>query len=589
MTPDRDGAAAIVDQWLASLEGALSAGDAQAVKELFLPDSHWRDVLALTWDIRTVSGAEALADPLRTHAQSSGAKDFRRANGRTPPRHVTRAGEEAIEAIIAFETRVGPCNAILRLKPATNPADSHKAWTLTTILDEINGHEEVWRRPQQQGKSFSRDFRGPNWLDTRLAEARYQDREPAVLVVGAGQAGLAIAARLRQLGVDTLVVERNARVGDNWRKRYHALTLHNQTKVNHFPYMPFPPGWPTYIPKDKLAGWFETYAQSMEINVWTSTALTSARWDVRDRCWDAEVRREDGTTRIVRPHHLVLATGSIGTPNLPEIPTLERFTGTVLHSSQFTDGESWRDKRAIVIGTGTSGHDIAQDLYSSGASVSIVQRATTMVVNIEPSAQLPYTLYEEGPSFEDCDLITVGIPYALLKRGYQLLTAEGARIDAPLLKQLEKKGFRLDFGEDGTGWQYKFLTRGGGYYFNVGCSDLIADGAVGFLRFEDIESFAPEGARLRNGETLPADLIVLATGYKGQDHIARALLGTEVTERIGPIWGFGDEQELCNMFKRTAQPGLWFIAGSFAQCRIYSKYLALQITACEAGLIPSTR
>jgi putative flavoprotein involved in K+ transport len=198
---------------------------------------------------------------------------------------------------------------------------------------------------------------------------------------------------------------------------------------------------------------------------------------------------------------------------------------------------------------------------------------------------LPYTLYAEGPPFEDCDLITVGVPYALLKRGYQLLTAEGARIDAPLLQRLQSKGFRLDFGEDGTGWQYKYLTRGGGYYFNVGCSDLIADGEIGLVQMSDIECFVANGARLRNGDLLAADLVVLATGYKGQEHIARALLGDEIVERIGPIWGFGDEQELRNMFRRTAQPGLWFMAGSFAQCRIYSKYLGLQIKACELGLI----
>src|SRR6202012_5058781 len=99
--------------------------------------------------------------------------------------------------------------------------------------------------------------------------AAYVDRDPAVLVVGAGQAGLSIAARLGQLQVDTLIVDRERRIGDNWRNRYHALVLHNQVHVNHLPYMPFPPNWPTYIPKDKLANWFETYAESMGLNVWS--------------------------------------------------------------------------------------------------------------------------------------------------------------------------------------------------------------------------------------------------------------------------------------------------------------------------------
>jgi len=87
---------------------------------------------------------------------------------------------------------------------------------------------------------------------------------------------------------------------------------------------------------------------------------------------------------------------------------------------------------------------------------------------------------------------------------------------------------------------------------------------------------------------LAADLIVLATGYKGQEHLVEKLFGPDVATRLGPIWGFGDGQELRNMFTRTPQPGLWLIAGSLAQCRIYSKYLALQIKACEEGLLPLT-
>ncbi len=99
-----------------------------------------------------------------------------------------------------------------------------------------------------------------------------------------------------------------------------------------------------------------------------------------------------------------------------------------------------------------------------------------------------------------------------------------------------------------------------------------------------------DGAGMRNGETLTADLIVLATGFKGQDYLVRKLFGDDVADRVGPIWGFDTElQELRNMWVRTGQPGLWFIAGSFAQCRIYSKYLGLQIKACEEGMIPLVR
>ncbi len=268
---------------------------------------------------------------------------------------------------------------------------------------------------------------------------------------------------------------------------------------------------------------------------------------------------------------------------------MPNFRGKILHSSRYDDGEAWKGRNVLVIGTGNSGHDIAQDLYSSGAKVTLVQRSPTLIVNIEPSAQLPYALYDEGPPLEDCDLITMSIPLPLAKKSHIVLTEQAKNMDTELLDGLARMGFKLDFGEDGTGWQFKYLTRGGGYYFNVGCSDLIVEGKIGLVQFSDIAEFVAAGAQMRGGDVIAADLIVLATGYKGQEHLVSKLFGDDVAARVGPIWGFGNGQELRNMFTRTAQPGLWFIAGSLAQCRIYSKYLGLQIKACETGLLPRVR
>jgi cation diffusion facilitator CzcD-associated flavoprotein CzcO len=583
-----DALVTVADHWLAQFEKALAEPDRALLKTLFHPDSHWRDVLALTWHISTVSGPDAILDELKAHAGRANPAGFRTDPQRSAPRQVTRAGTKAIEAIFRFETAEGRGSGVLRLLPDANDANTLKAWTLLTALDDLKGFEEQVGKSRPKGESYSRDFRGPNWLDLRKSAAGYASREPAVLVVGGGQAGLSIAARLTQLQVDTLIVDREQRVGDNWRNRYHALTLHNQVQVNHLPYMPFPPNWPTYIPKDKLAGWFEAYVESMELNYWTATEFEGGAYDDREGRWSVVLRRADGTKREIHPRHVVLATGVSGIPNLPDLPALRNFAGKVLHSSQYDDGDAWQGKNVLVIGTGNSGHDIAQDLHSSGARVTLVQRSSTLIVNIEPSAQLAYALYDEGPPLEDCDLITASIPLALARKSHVLLTERAKSLDRKLLDGLERVGFKLDFGEDGTGWQFKYLTRGGGYYFNVGCSELIVEGRIGLVQSSDIAGFVAEGARLRTGETLAADLIVLATGYKGQEHLVRTLFGDDVAERVGPIWGFGDEQELRNMFVRTAQPGLWFIAGSLAQCRIYSKYLGLQIKACEVGLLPRT-
>ena len=582
-----------VETWLAQFERALTQPDAVLLSQLFVPDSYWRDVLAFDWRIRTISGADDILHGLQDGAARSHPSGFKIAGDRTPPRRVMRAGTETIEAIFQFETVQGRGSGIVRLDPESGGALNkplhralHRAWTLLTTLDEIKGHEEKPGRFRREGKAYSRDFRGPNWLDGRQASAAYKDRDPDVLVIGGGQAGLSAAACLGQLQIDTLIVDRGERIGDNWRNRYHALVLHNQVNVNHLPYMRFPPSWPAYIPKDKIAGWFEAYAESLELNTWTATEFESATYDDKRERWSVALRR-DGETRQLRPHHIVMATGVSGIPSLPDIPTLPNFTGTVLHSSQYTSGDGWRGKRALIIGSGNSGHDIAQDLHASGAQVTLVQRSPTLVVNVEPSAQLPYALYDEGPSLEDCDLITMSVPIPLAKKSHVMLTEQAKKLDQKLLDALTGKGFKLDFGDDGTGWQFKYLTRGGGYYFNVGCSDLIVNGEIALAQFSNIAEFVAGGARLRSGGVLPADLIVLATGYKGQDALVRKLFGDAIAKRLGPIWGLGEDHELRNMFTRTPQPGLWFIAGSFAQCRIYSKIMALQIKACELGLIPN--
>ena len=232
---------------------------------------------------------------------------------------------------------------------------------------------------------------------------------------------------------------------------------------------------------------------------------------------------------------------------------------------------------------------MAQDLDSHGAHATLIQRRPTTIVSVEPSGQLVYGLYKEGPPTQDCDLIVTSIPFPLLKRTYQLIVKESRKHDHELLAKLAAAGFKMDDGVEDTGFQMKYLERGGGYYLNVGCSELIIEGAVGLLQWDEIDKFTTDGAELKDGRAIAADLIVLATGYKGQQDLLRLLFGDAIAERAGQVWGFSDDGELANMWKRTGQPGLWFIAGSLAQCRIYSKYLALQIKAFEEGLIPLLR
>jgi len=570
-------------------EECVSSAKPDTVRDLFHEDCHWRDLLAITWRVKTVSGLPNILSMIQSLTPETQPYGFQLPQDHAAPRSVIRAGAEAIEAIFCFETRVGRSLGVIRLTPVTNNSDQFKAWSLLTKLEEIKGFEEQLNHNRPSGEAYSRDFKGPNWRDLRQIEVSYEERSPSVVVIGAGQAGLSIAARLRQLKVDTLVIEKNERVGDNWRNRYHSLTLHNQVQVNHLPYMPFPPTWPTYIPKDKLAGWFETYVDAMELNVWTNTEVERGKYDGEKQRWSIETRTSDGRQRTLNPQHIVMATGVSGIPHLPnDIQSLANFAGTIVHSEEYTHGTAWQGRKALVLGTGNSGHDIAQDLHANGAKVTMIQRSPTMVVNIEPSAQLPYALYEEGHSLEDCDLLAAATPLKVLRKTHQLVTEQAKELDKPLLDGLTQAGFVLDYGTDDTGWQFKYLERGGGYYFNVGCSDLIVNRQIRVIQYRDIDQFIASGVKLNNREILDADLLVTATGYKGQHHLVIRLFGQDVAARCGPIWGFDEEnQELRNMWMRTGQPGLWFIAGSLAQCRIFSKTLALQIKAINEGLLSS--
>jgi cation diffusion facilitator CzcD-associated flavoprotein CzcO len=553
----RHDAQEIALSWLTSFGEALQANDAAAAASHFAADGHWRDVLAFTWRLQTASGVAAIEAALAPTLARTKAADFHFPAGRSVPRRVRRAGTDCIEAIFEFETTVGRANGVVRL---VEEADGvWRAWTLLTTLEELHGYPDGRPPALSDAERYSRDFGGENWLDQRRKAAAYADHDPAVLVVGGGQAGLAVAARLSALGVDTLIVDRHERIGDNWRKRYHALTLHNEVHVNHMPLMPFPPTWPVFIPKDKLANWFEAYVDALDLNYWTGTELAGGSYDSGERCWTVTLRRSDGSERTLKPRHLIVATG--------------------------VSGDAWKGRKALVLGTGNSGHDVAQDLCSSGAHVTLVQRSPTYIVSIR-EAQKVYSIYSEGLPFADCDLLAASMPYPVLLRAYQLSTAEMREADRDLLQGLEARGFRIAYGEDDTGFQMMYLRRGGGYYFNVGCSDMIVDGRIGLLQYDAIDRFTPQGVALRDGTTMPADLVVVATGYESQQEFVRATLGDAIAQRIGPVWGFDDGGELRNMWTRTAQDGLWFTAGSLAQCRIYSRYLALQIKAQEDGLIP---
>jgi cation diffusion facilitator CzcD-associated flavoprotein CzcO len=323
--------------------------------------------------------------------------------------------------------------------------------------------------------------------------------------------------------------------------------------------------------------------------VWTGTQFVGADHDAASRTWTVRVTRPDGSERTLRVPHLVLANGSVsGAPHVPDLPGLDDFAGEVLHSSRFTSGLDHAGKHAIVVGTGNSGHDVAQELHGNGAaSVTMIQRGPTAVVSLVPSGTLVYSLYSEGPPVEDIDLITASIPFEVLRDSYQWITRRTCELDRDLLDRLHAAGFATDFEPDNTGFHMRYLRTGGGYYINVGCSDLIADGEIGLRQARDIDRFTPEGLRMADGTTVSADLVMLATGYENQQQTIARMLGPEVAEKVGPVWGFDEHGFMRNMWTRLEQDGLWLMGGSLIECRTHSRYLALQIKAQLEGLLPA--
>ena len=570
----------IAQDWLSHFEKVLQSGKSNDLEDCFHSESHWRDLLAFTGTISPYGGAKEISLGLNSFQKIAQAHSFRIIDKHAQPRLVNRLGRPVIEAIFAFETKLGRGEGVVRV-----PENSQKtAWTFLTTLSELRGFPEKVGLNRPSGEAYSRNFGGSNWLDQRQESIKFSDREPTVLVVGGGQAGLAVAARLGQLEIETLVIDKHDRIGDNWRKRYHSLALHNQIHVNHLPYLPFPPTWPKYIPKDMLANWFELYADVMQVNFWTGTELINASYDVRLNHWVATVSQNNNSERILKPKHIIFANGVSGIPYKPKLDGLCEFRGEVLHSEGFSNGAEWTGKRAAVLGTGNSGHDVAQDLHSNGVHTSMIQRGSSTVVSIDPSAKLNYALYDEGASLEDSDLIASAATYPLIVEGYQLAVKKMAEFDKELIAGLKTRGFKYDLGEDFTGHQMKYRRRGGGYYLDAGCSQLIIDGKIQLIQFDDIQRFVDTGILMKNGNVEKIDLLVLATGYYSQTELVSRLLGDKIAKKVGKIWGIGEDGEMANMWKATPQKGLWFMAGSLAQCRIYSKYLALQIKIIEEEL-----
>ncbi|TDO32992.1 putative flavoprotein involved in K+ transport [Paractinoplanes brasiliensis] len=565
--------------WLDRFTSALAAADATGTAALLARDCWWRDLLAITWDLGTYRGRGNVAAMLGEHLTP---ESFTNVTMTTEfgPRF---QGDDMVEGFLTFETPLGYGRAAVRLRPENG---EWAAWTVMTELDDLRGHERRIGPHRSKGPRHQASRTG-NWRDEREEHVRYEHTDPDVVVIGAGQGGLAVAANLGLMGVDTLILEKSERVGDGWRKRYHSLVLHDPVWADALPYMPYPESWPVYCPKDKIADWFESYAAAMELNVWTSAEMTGSSYDEATGRWTLRVSRPGGE-RVLHPRDVILATGAAGEPNVPDVPGRDLFQGVSYHSSRHDDASRWAGRKAVVVGACNSGHDIAQDLYEAGADVTLVQRSSTHIISQEHGIPAIFgsNFVEGGPPTKYADLLAAGTPWPLVLEMAKEGVKETARKDADLLARLDAAGFQRNDGPDGTGLMGYALAYGGGYYIDVGASGLIADGKIKLAQGSGLAAFTPDGIRLEDGRTLQADLVVLATGYRNMRETARRLFGDEVADRLPLVLGIGEDGEIGGLYRRTGHPAFWYMGGPLAWVRIYSKHLALQITAKHAEIQP---
>jgi putative flavoprotein involved in K+ transport len=574
-----------VDAWLADFEAAMAVRDIDRLAQKFAIDSYWRDLVAFTWNIKTVEGRDGVADMLAARLSGTDPSSFRTRETPTEDGDVT-------SAFIEFETAIGRGVGHLRLK-------GDQAWTLLTALQELKGHEERKGPTRVLGAVHGNDPDPRSWAEKRAAEEASLGRtvQPYVVIVGGGQGGIALGARLRQLRVPAIVLDKHERPGDQWRKRYKSLCLHDPVWYDHLPYLPFPPNWPVFSPKDKIADWLEFYTRVMDVPYWSKTTCLSASFDAAAGRWAVEVDR-DGERLTLQPTHLVLATGMSGKPNMPTLPGQDVFRGDQHHSSVHPGPDRYIGEKAVVVGSNNSAHDICKALYENGVDVTMVQRSSTHIVRSDTLMDIGLgDLYSEravaaGMTTEKADLTFASLPYRIMHE-FQIPLYDAMRDrDKQFYDRLTAAGFELDWGDDGSGLFMKYLRRGSGYYIDVGACDLVADGKIK-LAHGQVDRLTEGSVVLADGTELPADLVVYATGFGSMNGWAADLIGQEVADTVGKVWGLGSgttkdpgpwEGEQRNMWKPTQQENLWFHGGNLHQSRHYSLYLALQLKARHEGI-----
>ncbi|KAK4701397.1 hypothetical protein P7C70_g4838, partial [Phenoliferia sp. Uapishka_3] len=611
--------AAIASAWCDKMQAAFTSKSMHAIVGLFTPDGWWRDILNIDFDFNSLKTSE-----IRSHLTKFGIPALKELKVTKPHDAAWVEAAGWIQAFLTYETDVGRGKGYVRLRESVKGNGDWKAYTFFTAFWEIKGHEEFAYERRPLGADHGEHALRKNWLERREHAVKFEEDDPTVLIIGGGQNGLMLAARLTALGIPNLIVEKNPRIGDSWRNRYHTLCLHDPVWADALPYVPYPPHWPIYTPKDKLANFFESYASIMELNVWLqSTISPNPTYDEATKKWSVVINKEGSEPRTMHVSQLVLASGFSGEAKLPTFPR-DDFEGTSHHSSRHPGGRGWEGKKAVVVGCCNSGHDISADFFENGADVTIVQRSSTYVMSSQHGIPgLLAGFYEEGgPPTDDADIMLTSLPIDLVAEFHVEATKAIAIKDKAILDGLTKVGFKHNPYPAGLFIKCEFslgffrmqrsvaLTKlanrlpaslhipyfalngadlfpcsdGGGYYIDVGASQLIADGKIKIKQGKEITKLTKDGVLFEDGVELKADIVVFATGYSSMRETVRRVISEKVANEIGPCWGQDGQGEIPGVWRNSGVDHFWLMCGNMFQARCFSKHVALQIQMQELGM-----
>ncbi|CAI7632016.1 unnamed protein product [Penicillium glandicola] len=599
---------------LDNLNSALARDDAEALEDCFLKDqAYWKDQLALTYHLRTFRTPGIIAASLLETNKLRAIRGDITIDGGAIFLPIT-PDLQFIDCGIAFQTSspAATCKGKVVLLPVKGLNDTveWKIWVLSTILRELDIQEEDETLLDSPGRQFGDS----------------ESFETEVFIIGGGNAAIALAARLKALGVESVMAERNAHAGDNWALRYDSMRFHVPTSLCHLPYMDYDKKLqiPHRLSRDDLAYQVRRYVKAFNLNMITSAQIQWTEYDPSTKRWTVKFQTSAGQ-HTATSKHVVMATG-IGSQkvNIPSIADGHLYKGTSIHSEKYKNPELLKEKGAksvIVIGSANTAFDILEDCHAAGLQTTMNVRSPTYMVPID-YVDNPAGLGCYDAGVEAADNLFMTLPTFIdgqLSRG---LFAHFASQEPDRYKALAAAGFPvLDSNSPECFLMQNLIERAGGYYTDTGGTKLIEEGKAGIKANVEPVAFTATGLRFSDGSHIDVDVVIWCTGFSDKnvcDTAAEILGGSpghtfdsvqngksrvddidseahgkqklgphEIAARIDATWGVDSEGEIRGLWKRQSRlDGFWVTGGFTQQHRWYSRTLALQIKAALEGILP---